>query len=70
MTELLRSLLNPATRESALQLALNAMLMAADENDAETALYITNQLADALKSSWQPRMHVRLRSVPLERAVG
>jgi hypothetical protein len=40
--------------------------MAADQNDTETAVYIVEQLAGALRATWQPRMHVRLRSVTEE----
>lgn len=65
-TQLLERLLDPRTREDALKLALDAMTMAVDEKDTETAAYIAEQLAGALKASWQPRMHVRLRSVPEE----
>jgi hypothetical protein len=66
VTQLLERLTDPRTREDALKLALDATAMAADQNDTETAVYIVEQLAGALRATWQPRMHVRLRSVTEE----
>lgn len=66
MTQLLERLQDPKTREGALDLALNAMAMAVDQKDIETASYLVEQLAAALKASWLSRMHVRLRSIPEE----
>jgi DNA-binding ferritin-like protein len=63
-SQLLERLKDPKTREGALDLALDALAMAADQKDADTAAYIAQQLAEALKASWMTRMHVRLRSVP------
>lgn len=63
-TRLLERPLAPRTRENALQLAFDAMAMAHDQNDQETADYIVRQLADALRASWQDRTHVRMRPVP------
>jgi hypothetical protein len=47
-TQLLERLMDPRTREDALKLALDAMTMAADQNDTKTAAYIVEQLASAL----------------------
>jgi hypothetical protein len=65
-TQLMERLMDPRTRDGALELTLDAMAMAVDQNDKETANYLVEQLAGALRASWQGRMHARLRSVPLE----
>ncbi len=62
-TQLLERLIDPRTREGALELALDATAMAADQGDSATLAYITEQLAAALRSSWQTTRPTRLRSV-------